>query len=72
MFYLCHCIGARTALEYYSRHPESVLMILLKKPVLDSFSDFERFSGELKTIKTLLDLEAFCQKLEKKDKHLGQ
>lgn len=47
-------------------------MILLKKPVLDSLSDFERFSGELKTIKTPLDLEEFCQKLEKKDKHLGQ
>ena len=82
---LCHCIGARTALEYYHKHPEAIEMILCENPVLDSLSafeqviklqlsfirkknqaDFDRFSGELKTIKTPLDLEAFCQKLEKK------
>lgn len=82
---LCHCIGARTALEYYRRHPESVLMILCENPVFDSLSafeqviriqlsfvarkslsDFELLSKELQTIKNPLDLEKFCQKLEKK------
>ena len=82
---LCHCIGARTAIEYYSKYPESIVMILCENPVLDSLSafeqvikiqlslirknslaDFEHFSKKLKTIKNPLDLEKFCQKLEKK------
>ena len=82
---LCHCIGARMALQYYSKYSSSIGMILCENPVLDSLSafesiikiqlsfikkdspaDFERFSSKLKTIHTPLDLEKFCQQLEKK------
>ena len=85
---LCHCIGARMALQYYSKYSSSIGMILCENPVLDSLSafesiikiqlsfikkdspvDFERFSSKLRTIHTPLDLEKFCQQLEKKTHH---
>ncbi len=38
---LCHCMGARIAIEYYNKYPKAIIMMLFENPVLDSLSPFK-------------------------------
>lgn len=38
---VCHCLGARTAIKYYQKYPNSINIMIFENPVLDNISPFE-------------------------------
>ena len=67
---VCHCLGARIAVKYYQKYPNSISMMIFENPVLDSISPFEEIIKIQLSVLKKIDLKAYEEYVVKlKDIH---